>query len=272
MVNLRITKSSNVSYLFLGASNRIIYSLVIENLGDSKATCVRVKDILEENARIIPDTVKVNGCADDVLLCDMSISVGNIEPGGNSIITYEVEVSKKCIKSSIANKAVVSYCDNECGKSCNKFVEESNLLVVPIIDIDVKLKKSVDKVCAKVGEILSYTMIIRNDSNIILDDVVLNDKISSDLELYPASVLINGVPQYLENLNNINLGSLNPYSSIIVQFKGKVLRMPENNTIKNEATLTFEYTVLENGIEIESEGTACSNQVCTRILERYYCC
>ena len=106
----------------------------------------------------------------------MSISVGNIEPGGNSIITYEVEVSKKCIKSSIANKAVVSYCDNECGKSCNKFVEESNLLVVPIIDIDVKLKKSVDKVCAKVGEILSYTMIIRNDSNIILDDVVLNDK------------------------------------------------------------------------------------------------
>lgn len=272
MVILSVVKSSNTPNLFIGASNRIIYSIVITNTGDTRATCVRVKDVLEANARIIPNTVKVDGCGNDVLLSDMSISIGVIEPGGNSIITYEVEVSKNCIRDTIANKAIVSYCDRECSNNCNKFTVESNLLIIPIIFVDVKISKSVDKTCAKVGDVLSYTIVIRNDSNVDIENAVLNDFVSADLIVFPATVLINGIPQYIDDLAGVLLGTIPSYTSVIVQFKGQIREMPSTCAIKNEATLSFEYTVLENGIEIVSEGLACSNDIFTRIIERNCCC
>ncbi|MGL4450702.1 MAG: hypothetical protein ACRCTZ_05885 [Sarcina sp.] len=270
MVNLQIIKSANSSYVFLGTSNKVIYSILINNIGDSRAKSVRVKDLIEGNASIIPKSVKVDGCGKNVLLGDKSIAVGTIEAGGSSIITYEVEISKSCVPNSIVNKVIVGYNDSSCTGSCNFFVEESNMLIIPVIDLDVKIRKMVNQSLTKVGDILSYTIIVRNDSNISIKNSILTDYLSDELELYPASVIINGKIEYLGNLEDIYLDIINPYSSIIIQFKAKVLGVPQGGNIKNSASLIYEYQTFENGIEIISKGCTESNEVYSRVLS-YKC-
>lgn len=272
MVDLQVIKSANTSYVFLKSSNKLLYSILIINNGDSRATGVKVKDIIDCNGKLIAGSVNVDGCNNNVLLSDMSISVGVIEPGGSSVVTYEVEVSKKSINKTISNKALVSYSDLCCGSCCNKFVVESNLLTIPVINVDVKVKKLVDKSCARVGEVLSYTLLIRNDSNISIQNVILNDYLQKDLQLFPGSIVVNGIPDNIANLEDIDLGTINAYSTLIIQFKAKVLSIPICSSVKNLASLNFEYKVLDNYVEIVANGTSCSNEVFTRILEKNYIC
>ncbi|AOR24018.1 DUF11 domain-containing protein [Clostridium taeniosporum] len=269
MVELKVLKSADRSYVFFGISNRIKYSISITNIGDTKATSVKVKDLMSKGAQFIPGTFTINGCCQDINGINRNINVGSIKPGSNTIITFDVEIVEYNPPSEIVNKAIVTYCD----ENGNVLVAESQELVIPIIKINVGMKKTVDKCTAKVGEIVSYSVLITNNSNIKIDNVVFYDSLPKEVQLLPASVLINLEPQYNENFDGgIPLGTLNAYSSIMISFQVVIVSLPNSKLLKNSSTIEFSYTILDNGIPVTSLGEACSCEVITKVLDSILQC
>ncbi|MBW6409253.1 DUF11 domain-containing protein [Clostridium weizhouense] len=269
MVELKVTKSADKSYVFFGISNVIKYSVVITNIGDTKATCVKLRDVISKGGYFIPGTFTVNGTCQNVFGIDNDINIGSINPGSNTLVTFDVEVVKFNPPTELINKAIVTYCD----ENNNIITVESPEVIIPVIKINVAMKKTVDKCIAKVGEVLSYSVLIINNSNIKIDDVVFYDELPMEVELFPASVLINLEPQYIENFNEgIALGRLNPYSSIIVNFQVKIVSLPELSVIKNMGRIEFNYTILDNQIPITSLGDTCSNEVMTKVFNSTWTC
>lgn len=267
MVNLTVTKSANTAYIFLNQSNLVVYSIIITNNGDTRATNVRIKDSLDKFGEIIKNTIRVNGSNKNIIFPDNSISGGTIEPGGNLVVNYEVKVNNSCKNNNIINnQAIVIYNDESSTSECNNLTALSNIVTIPIIYINLCIKKTVDKSCVKVGGYINYSLIIRNNSNINVDNVLLNDYINSCLIIQPSSVFINGIQKNLENLENINLGTIKPNSTTIITFKVLVKKGVDCSLIKNNFNILFEYTINENGILITSNGNVISNDVYTKVL------
>ncbi|AOR24016.1 DUF11 domain-containing protein [Clostridium taeniosporum] len=269
MVDLKVVKSADKSYIFFGISNRVKYSIVITNVGDTKANCVKIRDIMSKGAYFIPGTFTINGCCTDINEINSNINIGSIKPGSNIIVTFDVEVVKYNPPSQIEDQAIVTYCD----ENTNILTAYSQVLTIPVIRINVGMKKTVDKCTAKVGEIVSYSVLITNNSNIKIDDVVFYDSLPEEVQLLPASVLINLEPQYNENFDGgIPLGTLNAYSSIMISFQVVIVSLPNSKLLKNSSTIEFSYTILDNGIPVTSLGEACSCEVITKVLDSILQC
>ncbi|MGG7178576.1 hypothetical protein ACQPU1_13325 [Clostridium paraputrificum] len=263
MINLKVTKFADRNYLFIGFSNRVRYSIIIENQGDESANSVRVSDILSRGAFVVPGTITINGCRQNKQFCCEPISIGSIGPGESAIVSMVVEVNASCPPLSIVNRAIVSYFDNQ----GNKLSVQSNELVLPVYNLSVCIIKSVDKVVAKVGEVLSYSVLIRNTGNVDISDVTFFDQLPENLLLLPSTVLINSVPQFIDDLGiGIDLGTIVAGGNVVISFQAEILPLPKSSVVTNVANIDFSYTVNDGGILITSTGESISNPVTTKLL------
>lgn len=271
MVNLNVVKSADRQYVFLGMSNKIRYSIIITNTGTSKAIYTKLRDFLGEGACFIPGSMTINGCKQNVLGLDYDISLGAIPPGGNTIISFEVKITPGANISQITNQAVVIYCDEE----GNVGEVVSNLLVLPVIKISVCIQKTADKTKVMVGEVISYSVMIRNESNLPIENVIFYDEVSPSLEILPGTVMINMTPQFIVDFTNgLDLGTLQPHSSVVVSFQAQVISYPIGGIITNCARVEYEYTVILADVPepIVSIGEACSDLVKTCVVNETITC
>lgn len=264
MIKLKVEKIADRDYIFMGVSNRVKYSVIITNIGNTIARCIKVKDVSSEGAFFVKGSFSVNGCNHDI--CDIGkfFSIGALKPGSNIVISYEIEIIRCNPPASVVNKAIVTYCDE------NNIILEvaSNKLDLPIINVAANICKTVDKDIAKVGEIISYSLLVTNNGNIDIKDVVLYDELSGEVELLPMSVLINTEKIYPETLNKgINLGTIGAHSSKVVSFQVVIRCMPDSMIIMNTARIEFVYTVSNGEILVNSVGETCSNKVSTKVLK-----
>lgn len=146
------------------------------------------------------------------------------------------------------------------GSSSSKSLE-SNETITDLVIGSLGMVKSVNKNYATVGDILTYTVILTNNGNILLSDVVFNDIIPTGATFVNGSVTVNGTSQPSYNPNTgFNLGAMLILSSITVTFQVEVTSLPSPNTISNQATTTFNYLVI-----LPIQGSANSNIVVTTI-------
>ncbi|MGL4451727.1 MAG: hypothetical protein ACRCTZ_11100 [Sarcina sp.] len=271
MINLSVSKVADASYLFLECRNKIRYTVIISNKGTTDAYSVTLKDILGSNElKINKDSILVDGCFEEITI-DGIIQIGTIKAGGNSIIVYDVCIPNYYSENNVSNKVVINYCES-LNPLCEKNSIESDLLVIPVVNINVKVKKMADKDIACLNEEIDYMILVRNDSLINLDNVILNDVLSDSLEICTATVLINSNQEYLEDLENLNLGTINADSGILIQFKAKLISIPVDKIIRNKVFIKFNYSIEVNGVKFESAGTACSNEVIIKTNNICDCC
>lgn len=138
---------------------------------------------------------------------------------------------------------------------------ESNETITDLVLGSLSMTKSVDKAYATIGDILTYTVNINNNGNVLVSDVVFKDIIPSGATFVEESVIVDGTPQPTFNPNTgFNLGSMLLLASKTVVFQVEVDSLPSPNTISNSATTTFNYLVL-----VPIGGSASSNIVVTTI-------
>ncbi|MGL4772523.1 MAG: DUF11 domain-containing protein [Clostridium sp.] len=268
MIQLKVEKSADRNYVFMGTSNKIRYSVIITNTGDEIARCIKIKDVRSLGGILIPDSLTVNGVKQPICNFNNCVTLGSIKPGANILVSYDVEVVKYNPPTQIVNKAIVCYCVGD-----QTLEVESNTLTIPVYNICVNMCKSVDKSVARIGDILTYSVVIRNNSNVPVNDVTFYDNLSTSLELIPSSVLVNLTPQYLETLSGgVPIGTLNAYSSVVVNFQAKVISLPTPPVIKNVGRLEFSYTIIDVETQIVSIGDTCSNEVLTRVINEVLPC
>lgn len=268
MVKLQVTKTADVTYLFYPSNNTIKYSIIVTNIGDEVAYSIKVRDLISQQVYINLDSIKLNGCTQGGYNLTSGISIGSLNPGANSIISFEIYIDKNNIPNNIYNKALVSYLDCQ----NNVFTVESNELAIPIINIDVCTSKKVDKKVAQIGDVLEYYILIKNNSTIAINDVIFYDIMSSCGQIIPSSVIIGSKVRFLSNLNNgVNIGTINANSSLVITFQVAVTCMCSPSTMSNVAKLNYSYTILDNGVPVTSIGESTSNTVLTKILEGSCC-
>lgn len=266
---LEVVKSADKSYIFRGVSNQLKYSIIITNTGDTAANCVKVKDVLYPGVYLIAGSISINGCKQNVMGLEHGVAIGSIPAGGNTVLSFDVEVSMDAMLTQIENQAVVTYCD-ELG---NVLTATSNNLIIPIYKISVCTTKTVEQEEVLVGEVLNYSILVRNEGNLPINEATLYDELPSHLTLLPGTVLINLVPQYVTDLSSgLLLGTIAPHAGIIVSFQAQVMSYPSGGVIENSARVEYEYTIIENGMPNTSIGESCSCKVRTQIVNDRITC
>ncbi|MGY1423664.1 DUF6923 family protein [Bacillus cereus] len=115
--------------------------------------------------------------------------------------------------------------------------------------------KSVDKVTATIGEILTYTLIVTNISTTVTAmNAILTDPIPVGTNFVSGSVTVNGVPNVGDPSIGILLGNIAPQTSLTITFQVQIDNSPPN-AITNIGTVSAD----------DSEATP-SNEVTTQII------
>lgn len=138
---------------------------------------------------------------------------------------------------------------------------ESNQTVTDLVLGSLEMIKTVDKAYATIGDILTYTIDINNNGNILVSNVVLTDILPAGATFVAGSVTVDGAPVPAANpATGINLGSMIILASKEVTFQAEVTSLPSPNTISNQATSTFNYLVI-----VPVGGSSSSNTVVTTV-------
>lgn len=267
MINLVVNKFANIDYLFLPNCKSIKYSINITNTGDEPAYYITVTDIISNCASLNFNTVLINGCNQSCFNPPGKILIPCLDAGATVTITIDGCINKNCIPDEISNTAYVSFKD----LLGNYGSAQSNTLTIPVINLDVCLIKSVDKMVATVGEILNYYILLRNLSNIEITDVSLTDILPSCLELIPASLKVNNETIFPSDLNPLKLGTIPPKSNVVIVFQAKINSMCYPSSICNTAKVDYSYTIISNNIPINSIGQVTSCPVVTKVLNTSCC-
>ncbi|MGY1423745.1 DUF6923 family protein, partial [Bacillus cereus] len=115
--------------------------------------------------------------------------------------------------------------------------------------------KSVDKVTAAIGEILTYTFIVTNISTTVTTmNAILTDSIPVGTSFVAGSVTVNGIPNAGDPNLGILLGNIAPQDAVTVTFQVKIDNSPPS-------------TITNSGIvSADNSGSTPSNEVITQII------
>ena len=138
---------------------------------------------------------------------------------------------------------------------------ESNETEVDLVLGELNMVKSVDKLYATIGDVLTYTVQIDNIGNILVSNVIFTDVIPTGATFVTGSVTVDGTPQPSYNPNTgFDLGIMLIGADITVTFQATVTSLPSPNIIINKASTAFNYLVI-----VPIGGTSESNTVTTTI-------
>ncbi|WBW96576.1 hypothetical protein [Oceanirhabdus sp. W0125-5] len=125
---------------------------------------------------------------------------------------------------------------------------------LPTEEPDIEVIKCTDKLTVTNGEIITFTIIIKNTGTADAENCELTDTIPTGMEFIPTTVAINGVSNVSANPNNgIDLGIIKVDDIVTVTFMVMVDAASTPVEITNNATLDYEYFTIAD--------TAVSNDV-----------
>lgn len=130
----------------------------------------------------------------------------------------------------------------------------------PLAAIDLlSITKAVDKSVAKVLDNLTYTIVVKNLSNIAATNIMVTDAIPSGTTFVPGSTKVNGVDVPTNPANGITIGPLLIGGVATINFMVRIgATLPSPNPIPNTARLTY-----------SSGSPTDSNTVYTTVLDGY---
>ncbi|MGL5153253.1 MAG: DUF7507 domain-containing protein [Clostridium sp.] len=246
-----VVKKSDKGYVQVG--DVITYTVDVTNSGTTSALNAIFVDTPPSGTTFVANSVTVNGVSRPGANPATGFSLGTIAPGQTLVVSYQLKVTSMPNPNPLVNKATVnySYQPDPTKPPVTTTVTSPPVTVqvneAVISPTDGGLSKSVDKGYAQVGDVLTYTVTMRNTGNTIANNVVLTDAIPSGTSFVNGSVTINGVASATSNpAIGIPVGSINPNSSTVVTFKVTVITIPNPNPIPNKGNVTYNFTVDPN--------------------------
>jgi uncharacterized repeat protein (TIGR01451 family) len=129
---------------------------------------------------------------------------------------------------------------------------------------EISLLKEVDKTDAVVGDILTYTVYLTNDSLVEAENVIFKDELPEELAFVPGSVKIDDIPNpSADPTAGFSLSPISIEGPIVVTFEVEVVKADPSGVIPNTASASYEY--VEEPGEPPVKETAASNEVETNV-------
>jgi uncharacterized repeat protein (TIGR01451 family) len=199
---------------------------------------------------------------------DTSGTAGNLNPniGGSSGMSRygwditNVDASSAMINSQ--NRAVARFTSNS-----DAYLISGVAVQIDVDSPKIEMQKTVNLAEAKVRDVVTYTVLLVNTKEIEARDAVWTDILPAELQFVPGSIRIDGVPQPSSDpATGVSLGTLGLNEPVEITFQAKIVNVPEDEIIENEASLTYEFESVP-GLPIatgESTSTLAETKVVVR--------
>ncbi|MEG0799559.1 MAG: hypothetical protein RSG51_04050, partial [Bacilli bacterium] len=216
------------------------YTLVAKNTGNVPANNVVIKDIIPNGVSFIvgsiTSTAPFTGTDPNT-----GLTLTNpIAPGATVTITYKVNVTQIPNPNPIANIASINYKytvdpANPNGASGTGTTPPVNTTVNHAdLTSPGNFVKSVDKAVDKVGDILTYTLVVKNTGNVPANNVVITDPIPNGTSFIFGSITSTAPYTGTDPSTGITLTNPIPAGgTVTITYQVTVTTMPIPNPIPN---------------------------------------
>lgn len=225
----------------------LTYTITITNNGNITIEDIILVDTASVDTTFVIGSVTINGINQPNANPENGITLGNLAPNESVIITFQVTISSSTLPSTINNDATISYTPIvgpteppiTITRQINTVTKQTNTVTTTIIYPMIQIEKTADKSIVFIGDIITFTLEIFNDSSIPTVSTSVLDMIPAGTTFIENSVTINGtlVPNIRPDIG-INIGSLSAGSVATITFKVLVTSIPSNSSIINSATVT----------------------------------
>ena len=220
-----VSVSKNTEYSEFNYHDQVVWTINVMNNGPSDASNVKVNDVLPEGLVYQSYSASVGSYADGVW------NIGNLAKGKTATIKITTLVNKT---GDITNKATVGAKEFDWNTSNN---EDSQKITVPKA-IDLSIVKIANVTTPKYGDLVKWTLTVRNNGPDIAHDVVVSD-------VLPSGLVFNSSNGNYAN-SKWSIGTLNVGQSKSLEI---VTSITSTGNIKNTATVSgkeYDYNLTNN--------------------------
>ena len=262
MNDLSIIYTANQSVWEIDLSKTLTYTLDIYNLTDETIKDLDIEINIPNETEYIRNTLKLNGYCNEPYSINR-MYVEKIFPHENIIITFDVKIKDDEYPSSVNSFININYLKSQyCksisydegtwdspkayvevnGESATKLNAKSELLCIPVTFKELYIRHEIDRSEVQVGEILEYKYIIKNNSNLSINEVLLENLSNSQIEFIRDSLYINGRNINYNNFRKgIYIGFIDARKTVLVTFKAIVRKIKSLNAVSTKGILNFFY-------------------------------
>ncbi|MGH0460006.1 cell surface protein, partial [Bacillus paranthracis] len=218
----------------------LTYTITITNSGNITIEDLLLVDTAPVDTTFVIGSVTINGINQPNTNPENGITLGTLAPNESVIITFQVTISSSTLQSTINNDATVSYTviiDPD--EPPITITKQTNTVTTTLIEPIINIEKTADKSIVVIGDVITFTLEVFNDSTIPTISTSVIDTIPAGTTFIENSVTINGtsVPNVRPD-TGINIGSLSAGTVATITFQVLVTSIPSNSTIINSATVT----------------------------------
>lgn len=234
--NVSVIKTANVTDTSVGET--ITYTSVITNNGLTTLQNIVFTDASPAGTNFIAGSFTVDGVIRPNANPANSISIGSLQSGRTTTVSFQALVTSVPSTSQISNQSSISYGS---GSFTGNVV--SNIVSTPIYAPNISALKSFNATSTAIGNLLEVTLQLTNTGNIGAQ-VQITDNIPPGTSFVTGSVTLNGVPIPTANpALGFSIGTLGVNVTSTVTFQLEVISLPTPQTITNTATINYVYTL-----------------------------
>ncbi|WP_434166568.1 DUF7507 domain-containing protein [Bacillus thuringiensis] len=263
VLDAMITMVKSVDQTIVTLGDTITYTTILTNNGNTNATNITFTDLIPDGTTFIPNSVTINGSTHIGLDPNTGITIGSIAPNNSISIAFQVTATSTPVQNPIANSATASYTfiadPNAPIVSRNV---TSNTVFTTINTANILSLKQVDKSFSRIGDTLTYTVVLTNNGNSSAQNTIFTDTVPSGTTFIANTFSINGVPQGgADPSNGVNIGTITAGTTVTVSFQVTVTSLPTKNPIVNFSSTSYQL------VSPPDAETSISNPVSTQIKE-----
>jgi uncharacterized repeat protein (TIGR01451 family) len=257
---LTVVKSADKTVVELGEI--ITYTINVTNTGNITANNVVITDPIPPGTIFVPGSVTKDGSGPVGYDPSAGIPIGNMAPNETITVTFQVTANSVPVPNPTANiAAATGLFKIETSEPPRQLSFNSTPVEVRIESVILDAVKSADQSTVKLGDILTYTIILTNSGTVTLENAIVTDPIPTGTSFVQNSLTINGVSLGQNPKDGVSVGSLLPGRVAVITFKVLIDFIPSSSKIFNSAAVGFEYTI---GLDTRA-GTKNTNTVVTYI-------
>ncbi|WP_145409489.1 DUF7507 domain-containing protein [Paenibacillus xylanexedens] len=232
--DIAVVKSTTSTAVSVG--DTVTYSIAVRNNGIASVSNVIFTDAIPASTALVANSVFVDGVLRPGANPSTGLSLGSIAPGATVTVVFSIRVTALPASAVLNNQSTVSFTSG--AFSATTF---SNTVTTPVYQPILTAVKTGDQALATVGDTVVYSIAISNAGNYGAT-VTLTDTIPAGTELVPNSVIINGASAPgADPASGIPLGVVS--TTTLVMFSVVIVTLPLSQSIVNQASATFSYTL-----------------------------
>ena len=201
--NEAVVENMSVSFIKLRTSakeyaernSEVEQTLTLTNNSEYEITDLNIKDNISNGGKFKEGSVRIDNVVFENYDITTGFNIDSIQPGGTKVIKYTAIVTDNPDVDQIQFISNVKYSVNE----QRDIIENSNKVILNIIDELIVIEKTANKNVAIKGDTLTFTHIVKNEGKIKNTEVFFQDILPLGVTFVTGSVKIDDALQADKN-------------------------------------------------------------------------